>query len=455
MSSYEELLTKQRREFTGSLLRHVKRLNWSATAISEERERNLRELLSFAMTHSPFHRDRLGGLDIDQITAADLPELPSMTKDDVMNNFDAIVTDPELSLALVNDHIETLDSDAYLLDQYRALATGGSSGRRGIFVYGWSEWITVNAIMNRWLVRREIDARRPQQLLAVGVLAGKASHISGSCQSFFQADHSHSGRIGAGLPTGEIVKRLNAVQPESITTYPSTLRMLVDRSRAGKLRIEPREIMTTGEQLPDSLRADVFDLWGVDVYDYWGATEGVFAFPCELNVGKHLPDDLVIVEAVDENGIPVPAGTPAAKVFVTNLYNKTQPLIRYEIPDSLTLLTEPCSCGRSFSRITDLRGRLSDSFEYSNGTKLSHLPVIFDPLERNRDVVDFQVTQTLRGANILVYSSGDPDIYSLELALVASLEEAGLRDPEIMIEVKRDAALLPSGKLRHFIPLTR
>lgn len=394
MKSYEDLRTEQRQDFTGSLLRHVKRLDWSATAISEERDRNLRDLVAHAVAHSEFHRDRLGGLDLDRLTAADLPDLPTMTKDDVMTDFDSIVTDPDLSLDLVEEHIATLDSDAYLLDKYRALATGGSSGRRGVIVYGWSEWVTLNAIANRWLVRRAIDARRPRELRAIGVLAGRASHISGSCQDFFRGGPDDPTRVSAGMPTDEIVERLNATQPESITTYPSTLRLLVDRARAGELHIAPQEIMTTGEQLSASLRADVLDIWGVAVYDYWGTTEGVFAFPCGSDAGKHLPDDLVIVEAVDDDGIPVPAGTPAAKLFVTNLYNKTQPLIRYEIPDSLTLVTDPCPCGRYFSRITNLRGRLSDSFEYSDGTKLSHLPVTFDTLERHRDIVDFQVTQT-------------------------------------------------------------
>ena len=32
------------------------------------------------MVHSPFHRDRLGGLDVDQFREADLPSLPTMTK---------------------------------------------------------------------------------------------------------------------------------------------------------------------------------------------------------------------------------------------------------------------------------------------------------------------------------------------------------------------------------------
>jgi len=454
MQSYDKLLREQRSEFTGSLLRHVKRLQWSAEQINAERERRLSDLLAYSMKHSLFHRDRLSSFDIGTITVSNLSELPSMTKNDLMNNFDTIVTDQRLSLELANDHIESLTSDAYLLDQYRVLSTSGSSGRRGVFVYGWSDWLTFTAMAYRWLVRRNLDAGRPRDLVTVDILAGTASHVSGSLQDFFQAGHSEVGRITAGMPTDEIVSRLNEAEPESITTYPSTLRMLVDRQRSGELRIAPLEISTTGEHLPNSLRAEVLEIWGITVYDYWAITEGAFAFPCRLDAGMHLPDDLVIVEPVDSDGTPVPAGTPAAKILITNLYNKTQPLIRYEVPDSLTLLTEPCACGRACSRITDLRGRLSDSFTYSDGTELSHLPVVFDPLERSRDVIDFQVRQTRGGAHVIVYSSGAPDMSEFQRQLVESLEAAGLRDAEITIEVQREMALLRSGKLRHFIPLS-
>lgn len=41
----------------------------------------------------------------------------------------------------------------------------------------------------------------------------------------------------------------------------------------------------------------------------------------------------LIVELVDERNEPVPPGTPSAKVLLTNLYNRAQPLSRYELTD--------------------------------------------------------------------------------------------------------------------------
>ncbi len=65
-----------------------------------------------------------------------------MTKADLMENFDRIVTDERLSLDLVNDHLQTVTTGSYLLDGYTAITSGGSTGERGVFVYDWEGWAT-------------------------------------------------------------------------------------------------------------------------------------------------------------------------------------------------------------------------------------------------------------------------------------------------------------------------
>ena len=44
-----------------------------------------------------------------------------------MDNFNEVITDPALSLETVNAHVDSLDEDDYLLDQYRVIATSGST----------------------------------------------------------------------------------------------------------------------------------------------------------------------------------------------------------------------------------------------------------------------------------------------------------------------------------------
>ena len=52
-----------------------------------------------------------------------------------MEHWDAIVTDPRCTLAAAETHLAGLTADAYFLDQLHVIALGGSSGKRGVFVY--------------------------------------------------------------------------------------------------------------------------------------------------------------------------------------------------------------------------------------------------------------------------------------------------------------------------------
>lgn len=83
---------------------------------------------------------------------------------------------------------------------------------------------------------------------------------------------------------------------------------------------------------------------------------------CGAGSGLHLGEDLSIIEVVDEDGRPVAPGERSAKVYMTNLYNHTLPLIRYEITDEVTLTPGTCPCGSAHRLIEDPQGRLDESF---------------------------------------------------------------------------------------------
>lgn len=63
------------------------------------------------------------GIDADTVTGADLAAIPTMTKADVMEHWDEIVTDPRLTLELAETHLERVASEgpAYLLGEYQVL----------------------------------------------------------------------------------------------------------------------------------------------------------------------------------------------------------------------------------------------------------------------------------------------------------------------------------------------
>jgi phenylacetate-CoA ligase len=269
VSTYQELIAQQREDQSNQFLLSVRRLTWPAERLAAERERLLRELLQWSFEHSDFWRERLAGHDLATFTEADLPSLPILTKKEVMANFDRVVTDPKLTLDRVNDHVNHLDDDAYLDDQYRTVVTSGTGGVRGIFVYGWSEWITYALIATRWRTRSGEDPYAP-----VGsFFAYNTKHVSGALHAFSQ-DFAGDGTLAvthlpATLPIPEIVVGLNAARPTVLTGYPSVINLLALEALAGRLTIQPDWVATSGEQLTDDIKSAVRSAWGNEIYDTW------------------------------------------------------------------------------------------------------------------------------------------------------------------------------------------
>src|SRR4249920_1196499 len=75
---------------------HVRRLTWSREQILDQQRAGLRELLRYAIEHSPFHARRLRGVDPDRVDPQDLSALPVMAKAEMMASLDQVYTDPAL-----------------------------------------------------------------------------------------------------------------------------------------------------------------------------------------------------------------------------------------------------------------------------------------------------------------------------------------------------------------------
>jgi phenylacetate-coenzyme A ligase PaaK-like adenylate-forming protein len=424
----------------------VARLRWSADALQRERQRRLRILLGTAKARSSWHRERLRHIDSATVTEDVLATVPPMTKADLMEHFDAIVTDPSVTRAVVDDHVETLPSNPYLFDRLIAVASGGSSGRRGVFVYDWDEFMTFSGSVRRWRIR----SRAPQPPM-VNLWAPAGAHVSHLALRVFPPPVAMES-ISPITPLPQIVERLNAVQPKSLSGYASTLALLAGEQRAGRLAIAPETVMTCGEPLFDDVRAEIEAVWPAHVDNYYGMSEGLYAFGCEAGDAMHLPDDLFCIEPVDDDGNPVPPGTPATKVYLTNLFNMTQPLIRYEVTDQLVVLDEPCPCGCAHRRIDQVVGRTDDVFAYPGGVRV-HPLAVRAPLGRARAISEYQVVQTPRGVHLRLCADPSIDVGAVTSTVAFGLASAGLDQPQVTAEVVAELARLGSGKLRRFVPL--
>jgi phenylacetate-coenzyme A ligase PaaK-like adenylate-forming protein len=364
-----------------------------------------------------------------------------------------VVTEPGLTLDRVEAALAAQGgTEPFVLGRHRAVVSSGSSGRRGVFLYGWDDWITVVLLRTRWDVYVGSPLLEPGAVTA-SFFADKTMHVSGALHAFTSNDDVRVLHLPVSLPLPEVVGRLNEAQPTALIGYPTSVSLAVEEAEAGRLAIRPSLVGTCGELLTDGLRDRVRAVWGLEVRDEWGVSEGVFALPCVPGRPLHLPDDLCIIEPVDAGGRVVAPGTPAARILLTNLYNRTQPLIRYEINDPMTLLDEPCACGCAHRRITGIGGRVEEPFVYAGGTVV-HPVALGDPLLLDPAVLDFQVRQTASGVEVSVRTPGaGVDLEPFRRQLVAVLLAAGIPEPTVLISRVDAFDRLWSGKQPRFVRL--
>lgn len=82
----------------------------------------------------------------------------------------------------------------------------------------------------------------------------------------------------------------------------------------------------------------------------------------ERHVGEgwlHVNVDWVVFEPVDADYRPVAPGEQSHTVLISNLANRVQPILRYDLGDSVLERPDPCPCGNPFPAIR-VQGRSAD-----------------------------------------------------------------------------------------------
>lgn len=432
---------------------HIERLGWDADRIRLHQTDRLRSLLARAADGSPFHAERLAGVDADRFELDDLPRLPVMTKREMMDRFDDVVTDRRLTRPLVEAHLGATGSDAEeLLGEYLVLASGGSSGERGVFVYERTDATDFLLALVRPGVARmlAVFGEIPDGGVPLAVIAaGSGVHATRAFASLFGGDLMVPTSIPVTTPMPEIVSRLNDLQPVLLQGYPFAIHRLAEEKLAGRLSISPLGVTSTSEPLSSEARDRIDEAFSVGVSDMFGSSEGVLGVSPPDDAGIVLANDLAIIELVDDDYQPVPAGTPSSRVLVTSLLSATQPLIRYELTDRFVRLPDAEEHGHW--RVA-VEGRADDAFVYGDVTV--HPLAIRSMLVKMPTVVEYQVRQTVDGVVVDVVAPRGIDEDDVRSRLALGLASAGLVGASVDVRVIDSVPKHErTGKVRRFVPL--
>jgi phenylacetate-coenzyme A ligase PaaK-like adenylate-forming protein len=450
-SAYQRIRAAHLDAVQAALDDHVGRLDWPAEQIRRHRDRRLRSLLRYARERSAFYSERLHGIDLEAVTAADLASIPMLTKSEAQTEWDSIVTTPDLDHAAAEHILGEQTWFSYTAHDHQVFSSGGSSGVRGVYVWDWPFFVTTACLA--WRMQARAERRReptPRALLAV-LTAGVPPHASTPLFDVPTVAGMDTVVIEAGAPFDEVLAAVQKHAPTHLVGYASVIGRLARATLAGDLRITPSRVSTNSEPLLPEDRDAIVDAWHAPLHNLWGSTEiGVQAVGCGQGQGLHICEDEVILERVDGDGLPVAPDEPAARTLATGLSNRTFPFIRYDLGDQITMMSGPCACGSAFARVADISGRRDDDFVY--GSQSVPASAFRHVLGTDPRIAEYQVVQTENGADVLVITGAD--VQSLGPALVAAMRRHGVAHPAVRIQaVDTLTRHSGSGKLKRFVPL--
>jgi putative adenylate-forming enzyme len=387
-------------DMTAARLRLYIRERWPRQRVQAYQQRRLQALREFARARSPFYRKFHHGLE-----RAPLAELPVLTKAVMMENFDDLVTDRALRLSEIERHAACAPPGLPLDGKYWICRTSGTTGTPGTFVFDRSEWAAALASGSRGLGWARGNPSLFPRTRYAAVLSGASWHYSAQARGSIPTWLMPMLWLAADDPLPAIVEALNRWQPHVLQTFPSVAHVLAAEQAAGRLHIGPRVVTTSSEVLTPEARRLIQSAWGKPPFDTYGCTEaGIVASECQRHSGLHLYEDRVAVEVVDERNNPVPPGELGAKVLVTVLFTRTQPLIRYEIGDMIRLARDPCPCRRGYPLIEEIQGRIEDvlRFPARDGGEVSIQPAVFEDIVESVPSTGWQVIQDGSGLTVLI-----------------------------------------------------
>ncbi len=446
---FEEFAATARQQLLGVMPEQVARLHWDAASLTQYRSARLTETLSFAAEQSSWHADRLSSLDLEAVTPEDLTSLPTMTKADVMDAWDRIVTEPRLSLDAAQQHLARVDDGGlpFLLEKYVVFTTGGTTGRPGVFVWSLEEFA-------RWgasAIRFGIDAGDPPAKRLTFVAARSLRHPSAWAPLLLHGWGAGSRqRVPIDQPVPAIVEQLNAIAPDSMWVVSSVLPALIDAAAAGALRISPRRITAGADAVDPRALAAAEAVFGTRPVQSYATTDvGMVADQAPTEDTLIVHDDLMIVEPVDEDDGPVPTGELSHHVLVTSLHQRTMPMIRYRIDDRIRVAPPAGRRYPAFTRIASIDGRADDLFRYGDVTVHPH--TFRSVLTRHASVDDYQIRQKPDGAEVLIQVRGLCDVATLTTQLTAALVAAGVSGATAQVAVVNEIPRTRLGKRLRFV----
>ena len=333
----------------------------------------LSDLLVHAAEHVPYYRQMFANLGFGPNRIAsvdDLPLLPLLDKDTLRENPTALLDERLIRQKLI------------------VVNTSGTTGTPLTIYHDAHEESYVQAASDiRW---HEVAEMRRGQNRSV-TLGGHLVTAPGRRrppfwvinkrwkQLYMSSYHLSTANLGA------YVEAIRDFDAEYIEGYPSSLYAIAAYIiETGLKPVQLKACYTTSETLNAHQRNTMQQAFQCPVYDQYGSAElVVFAADCQYG-NKHISPEIGVVEVLDGNGKPLPAGQEG-ELVCTSLLDRVQPLIRYRIGDRGSLSAETCPCGSVLPMLGGVTGRTDEVLITRDGKRIGRLDTVFKGVHNVRE----------------------------------------------------------------------
>jgi phenylacetate-coenzyme A ligase PaaK-like adenylate-forming protein len=433
-----------------------------ANAIAQRQRARLADMVAHARARSPYYRELYRDLPEK---VQNIEQLPMTDKKTLMGSFDDWVTDGEVTLEKVRGLVADPDRvGERFVGRYTVASTSGTTGRPGLFLTDDRTMAVVSAMALRtlttWLGFDDFV-----RLVRGGGRAAfnEAPGHTPTGVSAARSRRSARGRkrilpMPVHTPVAELVSRLNAFRPAILASYASTSKLLAIEQKAGRLNIRPVLVVSFAEELSVDDYDHIAEAFDAKVGNTYAASECQFlSYSCE-HKWLHVNADWVILEPVDADYRPVLPGKHSHTVLLTNLANRVQPILRYDLGDSILQRPDPCPCGNPLPAIR-VHGRSSEvlTFPTPGGGQVTIPPLAFE-IDHLPGLALSQIVQTeparLR-VRLLIDVGADPDTVweKAHAELKRVLADHGLN--HVAVErAEEPPEQTKGGKFRQVIPLS-
>lgn len=329
-------------------------------------EKKLQNLLQYAREHSDYYRDRIPA-DLD------LSKVPPINKLDFIANFDSIVTDKNVTMERVMDKIKSCGTEGAVLDgKYSISMTSGSTGNPTIILQD-ADFQNTSTVASFF---RTLKAQFPIVMVAEsGGFGTEASTIKHNTKNFKAVEKMILPIDVAAESIDTIIEKLQKLGPATLIGYTGVMTIMANKLIDKGVTIPEKRVYVSGEKCMPSDKTVIGRAFACqDVRIIYGCTEGgEIAHECQYG-HLHMMSDCVKIEPVDENNNPVGYDKLSDKVLLTNLSNRVQPIIRYEVTDRITV-HQGCPCGCKDDWL-EIEGRANDNLVFELDGKTISVPSI-------------------------------------------------------------------------------